>query len=72
VLTAFQIEDKRHLPALCGFSSPSSTNTKEPRPSNGAKVPLEAYTGSKKSCYRNQTRDFGAGHTVEYDSALSQ
>ena len=36
------------------------------------KVPLEAYTGSKKSCHRNQTRDFGAKHTVQYDSVLIQ
>jgi len=34
--------------------------------------PLEAYTGSKKSCHRNQTGEFGARHTVEYDSLLSQ
>ena len=44
----------------------------EPSPFNGAKVPLEAYIGSKKGCHRNQTRDFGARHTVEYDSVLSQ
>ena len=72
VLTALQIEDNRHWPALCGLSSPPSTNAREPRPSDGAKVPLEAYTGSKKSCHRNQTRDFGTKHAVEYDSVLSQ
>ena len=33
---------------------------------------LKAYTESKKSCHRNQTCDFGARHTVEYDSVLSQ
>ena len=39
---------------------------------NGTKVPLEVYTGSKKSFHRNQTRDFGTKHTVEYDSVFSQ
>ena len=58
--------------ALCGLSSPPSTNTREPWPFNGAKAPFEAYTGSKKSYHRNQTRNFGARHTVEYDSVLSQ
>ena len=53
VLTALQIEDNRHWLALHGLSSPPSTNTREPWPSNDAKVPLEAYTGSKKSCHRN-------------------
>jgi len=72
VLTAFQIEDNRHWPALRGLSSLPSTNTREPWPSDGAKAPLEAYTGSKKSCHRNQTRDFGARHTVKCDSVLSQ
>ena len=43
------IEDNRHWPALRGLSSPPSTNTREPWPSNDAKVPLEAYTGSKKA-----------------------
>ena len=40
--------------------------------SNGAKVLLEAYTGSKKSCHRNQTRGFGAKPAVECDSVLNQ
>jgi len=39
---------------------------------NGAKAPPKAYTGSKKSCHRNQTRDFGVGQTVEFDRVLSQ
>jgi len=30
VLTALQIEDNRYWPALCGLSSPPSTNTREP------------------------------------------
>jgi len=72
VLTALQIKDNRHWPALRGLSSPPSTNTRKPWPSNGAKVPLEAYTGSKKSCHRNQTRGFGARPAVEYDSVMSQ
>ena len=72
VLIALQIEDYRHWPALRGLSSPPSTNAREPWPFNGTKVPLEAFTGSKKSCHRNQTCDFGAKHTVEYDSVLSQ
>jgi len=72
VLTALQIEENRHWQALHGLSSPPSTNAREPQPSNGAKVPLEAYTGSKKSCHRNQTRGFGARPAVECDSALSQ
>ena len=72
VLTALQIEDNRHWPAFGDLSSPPSANKREPRPFNGAKVPLEAYTWCKKSCHRNQTRDFGARNTVEYDSALSQ
>ena len=50
VLTALQIEDNRHWLAFCGLSSSPSTNTREPWPSNGAtKMPLEAYTGSKKN-----------------------
>ena len=62
-----------HWPVLRGLSSPPSTNyTREPWPCNGTKAPLEANTGSKKSCHRNQIRDFGARHTVEYDSVLSQ
>ena len=72
VLTALQIEDNRHWPALRGLFSPPSTNSREPWPSDGTKVPLKAYTGSKKSCHRNQTRDFAARHTVEYHSVLSQ
>ena len=68
VLTEFQIEDNRHWPALRGLSSPPSTNTREPWPFNGAKVPLEAYTGSKKSCHKN----VGARPAVEYVSVLSQ
>ena len=39
---------------------------------SGAKELLEAYTGFWISCHKNQTRDFGARHTVEYDSVLSQ
>ena len=35
-------------------------------------VPLKAYTGSKKSCHRNQTHGFEARPAVEYDSVLSQ
>ena len=46
VLTALQIEDNRHWPALRGLSSPPSTNARKLRPSNGAKVTLEAYTGA--------------------------
>jgi len=30
VLTALQIEYNRHWPALCGLSSPPSTNVREP------------------------------------------
>jgi len=72
VLTALQIEDNRHWPAIRGLFSLPSTNTREPWPSNGVKVPHEAYTGSKKSCHRNQTCGFGARPAVEYDSVLSQ
>ena len=35
-------------------------------------MPLEAYTGSKESCPRHQTRSFGARPAVEYGSVLSQ
>ena len=69
VLTAFQIED---ITALRGLPSHLSTNTREPWPANGSKVPFEAYTGYEKSCHRNQTHNFGARYTVEYDSVLSQ
>ena len=72
VLTAFQTENERHWPAFRGLPSHLCINTRGPWPANGAKAPLEAYTGSGKSCHRNQTRDFGARHSVEYDSALSQ
>jgi len=63
---------KLNWPTLHSLSSPQSTNAREPWPSNDAKVPLEAYRGSNKSCHRNQTCDFGARYTVEYDSVLSQ
>ena len=49
VLTALQIEDNRHWPVFRGLSSPPSTNTREPWPSNGAKAPLEAHTGLRKA-----------------------
>jgi len=44
---------------------PALQAPREPWPSNGAKVPLKAYTGSKKSCHRNQTSGLGARHTVD-------
>ena len=72
VFTAFQIKDNRHWPAICGLPSPLSTNTRETWPANDAKAPLEAYTGSEKSCHRNQTHDFGARHTVVCDIVMSQ
>jgi len=51
VLTALKIEDNRHWPALH-----VSTNTRELWPCNGAKVPLESYTGSKKIKFITETR----------------
>jgi len=61
MLTALQIEDNRHWPALCGLSSPPSNNTREPQLSNGAKAPLEAYTGSKKTCHRTRLMSLEQG-----------
>ena len=49
VLTAFQIEDNKHWPALYGLPSPLTANTREPWPANGDKAPLDTYTGSKKA-----------------------
>ena len=73
VLTAFKTEDGRHWPAIRGIPSHLNINTRGPWPGNGTKaVPLEAYTGSGRSCHRNQTRDFIARHSMEYDSVLSQ
>ena len=51
----------RHWPALCGLPSYLSINTRGPWPANH----------HLKSCHRNQTRNFGARHSVEYD-VLSQ
>ena len=72
VLTAFQTEDGRHWPSLRDLPSHLSINTRGPWPANGAKARLKAYIGSGKSCHRNQTHDFGARHSEEYDSVLSQ
>ena len=36
------------------------------------KCHLTLTQGLRKTCHRNQTRDFGARHTVEYDSVLRQ
>ena len=69
-LLDLQIEDNKNCPAFRGLSSPSSTNTRELWQFNGDKVPHKAYTGSKKSYHRNQTRDFK--YSVEYDRVLSQ
>ena len=46
-------DNKRHWPALHGFPSPLNTNTWESQPSNGAKAPLEGFSGSKISCIEN-------------------
>jgi len=77
VLTVLQIKDNRHWPPFRGLYSHPSTKIAIQESRDHIMVlkrhlRLTKALGSKKSCHRNQTRDYGARHTVVYDSVLSQ